>query len=514
MELLTVNIKKMKKEIFKLFYVLALLVVVAACDDDDPVVEPPIVYGDAEMISFGFYAEDNEGILFNDYTIESIEGDFTISLPDYVDKTALVARFEVTEDDTVTINSVLQESGVTVNDFSSPLDYIVSEGTNNTRYTVTVDELPDAVWSQVLVDTTDLREFKMRVNPVNNLPYIVYVLDMEENEDEKVGVFTLEGGLLATVGSATISEGRAADPSIAFDGNGNPFVSFADYTNADPYSTDGGTTYSATVMSYNGSAWSTVGNKGVTDGRITYNDIVVKDDGNPMLFCYNYLRSGGILAYRELSISDFDGNSWTANVAMPGRPSEDRAFFPTAVNVNGVIYLGVYNANSGTFSVYKNENGTWFTIADSYLDEGATTGNLRDFDMDVDRDGNIYICVADDESGAGIYRPKLLKYDASTETWSKMGTPIAVDFSSTREFSLSISPSGTPFLMYRDDSMFPVVASFDDDAQDWRTPTQLAAIESGNLYMDFGSNGVAYAAYTSSNTGETVLYKYDIPAGE
>lgn len=512
MELLTVNIKKMKKEIFKLFYVLALLVVVAACDDDDPVVEPPIVYGDAEMISFGFYAEDNEGILFNDYTIESIEGDFTISLPDYVDKTALVARFEVTEDDTVTINSVLQESGVTVNDFSSPLDYIVSEGTNNTRYTVTVDELPDAVWSQVLVDTTDLREFKMRVNLVNNLPYIVYALDMEETEDEKVGVFMLEEGVLATVGSATVSEGRARYPGIAFDGNGNPFVSFADYTNADPYDTEGGTTYSATVMSYNGSAWSTVGGKGVTDVRITYNDLVVKNDGNPMLFAYN--NAAGTLARRELNVSDFDGSSWTANTPMPGRPSTDYAYYPTAVNVNGVIYLGVYNANSGTFSVYKNENGVWSTIADSYLDEGATTAYLRDFDMDVDRDGNIYVCIADDESGADIYRPKLLKYDAATETWSKMGTPIAVDFSSTREFSLSISPSGTPFLMYRDDSMYPVVASFDEDAQDWTTPTQLAAVESDNLYMDFAPNGVAYAAYTSSNTGETVLCKYDIPAGE
>ncbi len=501
----------MKKEIFRLFFVLALLVTVAACEKDDPI--PPIEYGDAEMTSFGFYAEDNEGVLFNDYTIESIEGDFTISLPDYVDKTALVARFEVTEDDTVTINSVLQQSGVTVNDFSSPLDYIVSEGTNNTRYTVTVGELPDAVWSQVLVDTTDLREFEMRVNPVNNMPYIAYALNMDESEDEKVGVFMLEDGLLETVGSATISEGRATNPSITFGGNGNPFVSFADYTNADPYSTEGGTTSSATVMSYDGSAWSTVGNKGVTDGAVTYNDIVLKEDGNPMLFCYNNGRTG-VLARRELSVSDFDGSSWTANTQLPGRPSTDRAYHPTAINVNGVIYLGVYNANSGTFSVYKNENGTWSTIADSYLDEGATTGNLRDFDMDVDRNGNVYICVADDESGAGIYRPKLLKYDASTETWSKMGTPIAVDFSSTREFSLSISPSGTPFLMYRDDSMFPVVASFDDDAQDWAAPTQLDAVESENLYMDFAPNGVAYAAYTSSNTGSTVLYKYDIPAGE
>lgn len=502
----------MKKEMLKLFYVLALLAMVTACsDDDDPIVEPPIEYGEAEMLSFGFYAEDNEGVLFNDYTLESISGDITVLLPEYVDKTALVARFEVSEDDSVTVDNVLQESGVTVNDFSSPIDYIVSEGTNNTKYTVTVDDLPSAVWSQFLADDTDLREFTMRVNPADNMPYIAYALNMEETDDEKVGVFTLEEGALVSVGSGTISEGRAKYPKINFDDEGNLFVSFADYTNVDPYDSES-TTYSASVMAYKNSAWSYVGEKGVTDVRITYNDIVVKEDGNPMLFCYN--NAAGVLARRELNVSDFDGSAWLANTALSGRLSTDYAYYPTAVNVDGVIYLGVYNANSGTFSVYKNEDGSWSTIVDSYLDEGATTAYLRDFDMDVDSEGNVYVCIGDDESGADIYRPKLLKYDAEAGTWSKMGTPIAVDFSSTREFSLALSPAGTPFLLYRDDNMFPVVASFDEDTQDWTEATQLDAVESENLYLDFAPNGVAYAAFTSSNTGGTVLFKYDIPTEE
>ena len=84
----------MKKQIFNLFYVLALLAIVTACKDDDPVIEEP-VYGEATMTSFGFYAEDNDGILLNDYVVESIDGDFTVSLPDYVDKTALVVTFRI-----------------------------------------------------------------------------------------------------------------------------------------------------------------------------------------------------------------------------------------------------------------------------------------------------------------------------------------------------------------------------------------------------------------------------------
>ncbi|RIJ50477.1 hypothetical protein D1614_00640 [Maribellus luteus] len=498
----------MKKQIFNLFYALALLAIVTACSDDDDPIDLP-VYGDATMTSFGFYVEDNEGVILKDYVAEGITGDFTVSVPDYVNKTALVARFVVSENDTVYVNNVQQESGVTANDFSAPLDYIVSEGTNNTKYTVTVANLPAAVWSLAASDTTDLREFSMRVNPVTNVPYLAYALDMDDSADEKVGVFKLDGNTLVNVGAKTVSEGRASYPRIAFDAEGAPFISYADYTNNDPYK-EGSTTYAASVMNYNGSSWSYVGNKGITDVRITYNDIVLKNDGNPMLFCYN--NAAGTLARRELNISDFTGNSWASNLTIPGRASTQYAYHTTAKNVDGVIYLGVYNANEGTFSVYKNTDGSWTTIVESYLQDGATTGNLRDFDMDVDRDGNVFVCVADDEAGADIYRPKVLKYDATAETWSKVGTPIAIDFSTTREFSLAISPVGTPFLMYRDDSMFPVVVSFDEDTQDWTTPAQLNAVEAENLYMDFAPNGVAYAAFTTSATGETMLFKYDIPA--
>ena len=500
----------MKKKIFNVFYVLALLVIVTACGDDDPVIEEP-VYGEATMTSFGFYAEDNDGVLFSDYVIESINGDFTISLPDYADKTALIARFEVTTDDTAYVDGVEQESGITVNDFSAPVDYIVSEGTNNTKYTVTVNDLPDAVWSQVAVDETELREFTMRINPDNNLPYIAYSINMDETDDEKVGVFKLDGSSLVSVGPELISEGRASYPRIAFSEEGTPYVSFADYTNVDPYDA-ASTTYSASVMSFDGTTWGYVGGnagKGVTDVRVTYNDIVVKEDGTPMLFCYN--NAAGTLARRELNISDYNGTAWTTSIQIPGRSSAQYAYHPTAKMVNGTLYLGVYNANEGTFSVYKNVNGSWTTIVESYLDDGATTGNLRDFDMDVDNDGNIYVCVADDAAGEEIYRPKVLKYDVAAETWSSVGTPIVVNFSSTREFSLAISPSGTPFVMYRNESMFPEVVSFDEDTQDWTSPTQLDASESQNLYLNFAPNGIAYAAYTSTNTGSTVLFKYDIP---
>lgn len=495
----------MKKLTFNLFYVFLLAGLLASCSKDD---EDEPVYGEATMTSFGFYAEDNAGVLFNDYVANAISSEISVLLPDYVDKSSLIARFEVTENDVVHVGTAQQTSGVTANDFSVPVDFIVSEGTNNTKYTVTVGNLPAAVWSRVATNTTALKEFVMKINPASNVPYLAYVLSADELADQKAGVFKLDGGELVSVGSQIISEGRVSNISMAFNAEGIPYVAFADYTTVeqgDPSST----TYRASAMSLNGTAWSYVGDKGVTDVRITYNNIVLKPDNQPMLFCMN--NAAGALARRELNISEFNGTTWTSSIKMPGRAASQYAYHPKAKLVNDVIYLAIYNANNGTFSVYKNVSGTWTIIADNFLDEGATTANLRDFDMDVDPKGNIYIAFADDQSGAGIYRPKVKKYNAETETWSTIASALEVDFSDSREFSLAVSPAGIPFLLYRNASLYPEVVSLDNETKQWTTPVVLDAAGSENLYIDFTSNGIGYAAFTNSDTDATLIYKLDIP---
>lgn len=503
----------MKKLTFNLFYLFVLASLLAACSDDDDGIDEP-VYGKATMTSFGFYAEDNQGVLFNDYVASGISSSIAVLLPDYVDKSSLVARFEVTENDVVHVSTVQQTSGVTANDFTVPVDYIVSEGTNNTKYTVTVGNLPDAVWTMAATTTTNLREFTMKVNPASDIPYLAYVLSADEYEDQKVGTFKLDEGALVPVGAETFSEGRADNISLAFNSEGVPYVCFADYTNVNPAAPTS-TTSSASVMAFNGTSWDYVGGnagKGITDVKITYNEIVLKADDQPMLFCMN--NAAGALARRELNISDFNGSTWTSSIKMPGRAASLYAYNPKAKLVNGNIYLAIYNADHGTFSVYKNVNGTWTTIVDQFLDEGATTGNLRDFDMAVDAGENIYIAVADDQAGANIYRTKVKKYTAETGTWSTIASPLEVDFSVTREFSLAVSPAGIPFLLYRNSSLFPEVVSLDTETQQWTTPVVLDASASEYLYLDFASNGIGYATFKSSSTSATVVYKYDIPQSE
>ncbi len=493
----------MKKLTLNLFCILALAMALSSCKDDKD--EP--VYGEAKMTSFGFYAEDNQGKIFKDYIASDVTTDMNILLPDYVDKSELIARFEVTESDVVTIGTITQESGKTANNFTIPVDYIVTEGTNNTKYTVTVGKLPAAVWTKAATLPRDMRELTLRVNPKTNEPYLAYIQSASSTEEYKTGVFKLSEGQLVSVGPEFISSGRSSYCSIAFSTDGIPYVSFADYTNT--------ISPSLSVAYLNGSSWDYVGGnagKGITDAKTSYTEVVLKADGQPMCFSVN--SAAGTLGKRELNISDYNGTSWTTSMAMPGRLATQNTYLPKAKLVNGVLYFGVYNVESGvgTFSVYKYENGSWTTLVNAYMDEGVTTANLRDFDMSVDLNGTIYVAYADDQSGAGLYYPKVKKYEADTKKWVTVANSIPLDLDDIREFSLAVSPAGVPFLLYRNASNFPEVVSFDNETKDWTTPFVLDNIETENLSIDFASDGVGYAAYSSVTSDGITLCKFDVPA--
>ena len=124
---------KRVKDLFSWASILLLAVLsLGACsdggdDDGKKEAEAPL------MTAFGFYAEDNAGVLSKDY-VGTISGtSITVSMPSSINKTALVARFTTNEGNKVLVNGVTQVSQTTKNDFTNPVDYTVSnsDGSNN-----------------------------------------------------------------------------------------------------------------------------------------------------------------------------------------------------------------------------------------------------------------------------------------------------------------------------------------------------------------------------------------------
>ena len=117
---------------------LSLLIVLPGCKDDDP--KSTL----AGILKFSFEATDDipglENVVFE---IDQETGVITndAELPYATDVSQLIAKFEQTKAAIVTISNVEQVSGTTVNDYTSPVNYMVTaeDGVTTKAYQVVVN---------------------------------------------------------------------------------------------------------------------------------------------------------------------------------------------------------------------------------------------------------------------------------------------------------------------------------------------------------------------------------------
>lgn len=98
---------------------------------------------------------------------------------------SLVPTFTTSENAIVTVNGVVQESGVTEVDFSNPVEYVVSIGENKQTYTVSVSNtgLPIVVLSSGGSGTVEWEEAGLMVKSK----------EAEFGEDDKITVYNADG---------------------------------------------------------------------------------------------------------------------------------------------------------------------------------------------------------------------------------------------------------------------------------------------------------------------------------
>lgn len=479
-----------------LFFAALTAGILTSCKNDDPVVEES---GEAKLATFGFYQEDNDGVIFQDYEV-AVTGNITIALPKEVDKSGLIARFTTTAAEAeVKVGAVEQNSGVTVNDFTVPVDYIVTNGTNNTKYTVTVSNSPDYVWSMAGISEFTVSEFAMKVNPVTNTPYVVFNYSLGSSELRKAGVFQFEDNSWSAVGTDTITPAGVSNVALSFDDSGKPYIAFSDYGNE--------TSRTPTVKSFNGTSWANVGTPAITDVRVQFNSLAFDKNNQLYLFAMNDA-TGGTLPRRALNISTFNGNAWTANQALSVRTLPN-AYRIRSIQENGNIYLAVndYANNSGTVSVYVLENGSWSVLTEGLRHEEATESNYYDLAMDVDSKGNVYAMSI--EKLGEEYKLVIHKYTASSKNWSIYGSPITLG-GNNRYYDLAISPFDVPYIIYRTSDSKCAFIFIDSETKTWTEPYLFSADTSSDPFIDFDSTGKGYVVI-QNNDDKLVMYKYDSP---
>lgn len=490
----------MKKQWKFLPAVVAFLALGACSSDDVEDITPEPVPAEVGITSFGFYADDNDEVLFADFVEDNISGTtIDIALPQEVDPSNLVARFSTTQGDEVSVQGSPQISGETANDFSSSLEYLVSEEGTNIIYTVSVSKMASAVWSQLPSFDGDLVSYAaLDINPKTYAPYIAFVSQRESSDDEKLNLIGFDGSAWNYVGDADFSPARARSIDLAFSDSGAPYVSFGD---------DSGESTQAGIMTYN-NGWSYLGNGPFSEVRSSVNTVSVGENDDVFGFYVN--DQIGHENRRGVELKTFNG-SW-ADLPITGRSGMARAI--RSVQVNGDIYLGVLDYGAGqAASVYKYSNGSWSTLADKMKESEESTLYHYDFAMDVDSNGNVYVTYVETTPETS-WQHKVRKYSAEEGTWSNVGDIVHSTESSItiRSFDIAVDPYGTPMLIFKNETESPTVAHFDPETNNWGAINSIGAAGADELKLEVAPNGIAYASYVIND--QLYVHKYDSPDNE
>ena len=498
----------MKKQLLKktLFAVMAMFAFAVTASAED-----------ARLLSFGFYQTNNPS-LSKDYvaTVPAVTAgkttyEFEVALPAGTNLTALVAQFTVNEGNTVSIDGVAQTSGVTANDFTDPVDYTVSNSnkSSNLRYTVTVveEQAVSKVWSEVSVldaatvtgDAAVTGVYAgtvLKINPKDNLPYVAFGV---RDADNKLTVAKFDGSAWAKLGAASFTN-KVSGSHYAFDIalDGTPYVAYNDQEAANK----GG----ISVMKFDGSAWSLVGDAGITATTAQYVGIAALETG---LVAAQQNNKKGDFEKRAVVASFWNGSTWSSEALLSG------TFARQFITSNGKeAYILVANASKpADYSIVKTTGTEKTVVIENYLPEGATSGmNTSDNSLAIAPDGTLYLLAPDDAAG-GVAKMRLSVL--KNGMFSTVGGDVipvsdgAYDRHSV--VKVAIAPDGTPFVAYNDNSddnnVFCV--SLDNETKQWSAPVKVAsgAGTSPDVNLVFTQTGIGYITYSDKNN-QIHLFKF------
>lgn len=483
----------------------------ASCSDSDDEPEPEPVAA-PELLSFEFKAADNAEVLSADYAgvISTVDKTVKVTMPAFADKSSLVATFTVGEGNTVTVSGVTQQSGVTANDFTVPVDYIVSnsDGSQNIKFTVTVEKAADYVWSEVARFNAVVPRSGnaiMKLNAVDNTPYVAFV----NKATEKVAVLKYDNGAFANVGtvegvSEKVTSGRM---DFAVSNTGTPYFIYSDGSITAPVKS------AASVMKFDGSAWSHVGQQGIAG--FVPSKVQIGAIGNDVIASMIVNGNNGSFQKREVYSSIFKGGNWETNSLSTA--GVNNANIECLTTTDNAAYLYSISAATYKYSVSEYKNGVWTSLRNEYLESGATQAPILMTDaasIAATNDGEVFLLTADDAETGNTkdMRFRILKYSPDTKDWTLLGgTTMTSIFANDTHISakIAVAPDGTPFFVYADykNDKFVKVQYFDNETKQWSQPEAISAEESESVNIAFCDNGEAYICYVGANDN-IVMLKY------
>ena len=448
----------------------------------------------AEITSFGFYAEDNAGVLVLDYEGEITGCDIVVALPESVDKTQLKARFTVSDGDIVSVGDEIFESGSTVYDYSSPVDMLVSDSESKYAqvFSVNITKPVNKVWTHVGTLKAEENEFtrsdfKMKLNPVDQLPYLVYCVTETASDEDKLAFAKWDGSEFVRIGEEAFSTEVGGAVDLEFDTKGTPFVLYADR--------GASVSNAPTVMTYDGSAWKVVGTSGFIPYAVNTSHGALAVDATGRIVVVTTGNGRNTEYYRLATLSSYSGSGWTSGV-IPNRPTTyTSTYYQKARRFGESVYIGVANVGTGGFySLYKWTNGSVSTLVESGLTNSSAT-NWNDLAIDFADDGTMYFLSSQQVDGAYLFQ--VYTYKDGEDSAPR---PFGASVPTTRfgAHTMALDRDGVPYIVYTlgsSGARYLQVVSYDREQRKWLDPVTVDVdneIASEGLFIAFDDENVGY----------------------
>lgn len=477
---------------------IAALTALVSCKKEN---EDPVIVPDPELTSFKFELANNPEAISSD--IEGvISGDaVTVSMMKAADKTKLVATFTTNEGDVVKVGDAVQVSGETVNDFTNPVDYIVtnSDGSKSALYSVSITSVNGKLEPLVTYSSLPVSDAVLRVNPDNKAPYLAFkeksVTGSESASADKLTVVNFLDGAWNLVGSAGFSN-KVASSHFDFDvdSKGGLYVAYAD---------DEANPKSANVMKYSGGAWSVVGS-GVANNFAAQNLSLAAVSDNNLVLLQKCNSKTDPFKRNDLVASLFNG-SWNNSTVLD---ITSMAAVKTCKAGNVAYAFVIRRGKPYPHDVLKYADGSWTALRANFAREGATQTGSFVYDIAATEDGTVYLLTVDDAQTTGEYRVIVEKYSPDAASWSIVsgGYYPFVNGDNHDVAKLAVAPDGTPYMLYYDYKNTTLrLTWFDSDTKQWAEPVVVATEALSDPCVAFTTSGVGYIAFTDANNAEKVF---------
>ena len=311
-----------------------------------------------------------------------------------------------------------------------------------------------------------------------------YVAFQDGANSKKATVMKFDGTNWINAGNTGFSVGQADYTSLAFSPSGEPYVAFQ----------DGANSQKATVMKFEGTNWINVGNAGFSGGWAAYTSLAFSPSGEP----YVAFQDGQFNPSVRATVMKFDGSSWV-NVGISCFSADGIQFTSLAFSPSGQPYI----AFAPGPTVMKFDGTNWVNVGNPNF-----SGDYAYFtSLAISTTGQPFVAFQDDDGGLSL-KAAVMKFDGTN--WVYVG---AKGFSAgeAENTSLAFSPSGQPYVAYRDYGNATKATVMKFDGISWANAGNAGFSAEGAAYtsLAFSPSGQPYVAYRNWSSKNATVMKYD-----